>query len=100
MSKMQIEFDFFYLVRYRFPKIKNAVNHNLIVQINPETLEIEVADSISIEGDFKKEFLLHVDGGSNLKLPKWGITGSVNSFVISYQGKIESEIEQSEENYQ
>ncbi|MCK4678137.1 MAG: hypothetical protein KAT48_08410, partial [Bacteroidales bacterium] len=115
-----------------FSQTHEAVNHNLFAQINPETSEITVTDSISIEGDFKKEFLLHAnfkpyslsknislekitdnanasdvgmdrddaDGSSNLKLTKWEIIGSANSFVISYQGKIESEIEQSEENYQ
>ena len=39
-------------------------------------------------------------GGSDLKLTKWEMKGSAGSFVISYQGKIESEIKQSEENYQ
>ncbi len=115
-----------------FSQAHEAVNHNLFVQINPETSEITVTDSISIEGDFKKEFLLHAnftpvslskkislekitdnadasdvgmdrddaDGGSDLKLTKWEIIGSANSFVISYHGQIKSEIEQSEENYQ
>lgn len=115
-----------------FSQNNKAVNHNLTVNINPETSEIMVTDSISIEGDFKKEFLLHTgftpvslskeislekisdntnasdvgmdrddtDGGTDLKLTKWGIKGSANSFVITYHGKIKSEIEQSEENYQ
>ncbi len=115
-----------------FSQTQNAVNHNLFVQINPETSEITVTDSISIEGEFKKEFLLHAglspislikevsleiiadetnasdvgmdrddaDGGTDLKLIKWGIIGSANSFVISYSGKIKIEIEQSGENYQ
>jgi len=115
-----------------FSQSFDAVNHNLFVQINPETSEIRVTDSIDMEGDFKKEFLLHagftpvslskeialekitenteasdvgmdrddVDGSSDLKLTKWKIKGSATRFVISYQGKIESEIEQSEENYQ
>ncbi len=42
-----------------FSQNDEAVNHNLAVQINPFTSEISVTDSISIEGDFKKEFLLN-----------------------------------------
>ena len=115
-----------------FSQTHEAVNHNLFAQINPETSEIIVTDSICIEGDFKREFLLHAnltpvtlskkislekitdnanasdvgmdrddaDGGNGLKLTKWKIIGSASSFVISYQGKIKTEIEQSEENYQ
>ena len=115
-----------------FSQTHEAVNHKLFVQINPETSDISVTDSISIEGDFKNEFLLHAgftpvslseeislekisdnekasdvgmdrddtDDGTGLKLIKWKITGSAKRFVISYKGKIESEIEQSEENYQ
>jgi len=41
-----------------------------------------------------------VDGGTELKLTRWQITGKVVDFVVSYQGKIDYEIEQSEENYQ
>lgn len=115
-----------------FSQNDEAVNHNLAVQINPFTSEISVTDSISIEGDFKKEFLLNAvftpvsqsknislkkisdnadasdvgmdredaDGEGGLELAKWKIKGSANNFVISYQGKIKSPIEQSEENYQ
>jgi len=115
-----------------FSQTNEAVNHNLFVQINPEASEITVTDSISIKGEFIKEFLLNAcftpvslskkialekitdnadasdvgmdredaDGGNALKLSKWKIKGSANSFVISYQGKIESIIEESEENYQ
>jgi len=111
-----------------FSQTQEAVNHDLFVQIDPETSEITVTDTILIHGAFKKEFLLHAnftpvslsknislykisekaatsDVGMDrddtaLELTKWGIKGSSNSFVISYHGKIESEIEQSEENYQ
>lgn len=115
-----------------FSQTHEAVNHSLFVQIDPETSEIIVTDSILIEGDFKNEFLLHAgltpvsltktislekitdktnaadvgmdrddaDGGNGLTLTKWKVIGSVNSFVISYQGIIKTEIEQSEENYQ
>ena len=115
-----------------FSQTREAVNHNLFVQINPETSVISVIDSISIEGDFKNEFLLNADltpvsltkkvslkkikdktnapdvgmdrdvadGGNGLELSKWEIKGAANNFVISYQGKIGSEIKQSEENYQ
>jgi len=44
-----------------FAQTHEAVNHNLFVQINPESSEILVTDSIRIEGDFKNEFLLHAD---------------------------------------
>lgn len=37
------------------------VNHKLTVEINPETSEITVIDSINIEGDFIREFLLNAD---------------------------------------
>ncbi len=115
-----------------FSQTHEAVNHKLFAQINPETSEITVTDSISIEGDFKREFILHADftpislskkislekitdnanasdvgmdredadGGNGLELSKWKVKGSANSFVISYHGKIKSELEQSEENYQ
>ena len=39
-------------------KLKNTVNHHVYANINPETAEISVTDSISIIGDYKKEFLL------------------------------------------
>jgi len=42
-----------------FSQTHEAINHNLFAQLNPETSEIVVTDSISIEGDFKREFLLH-----------------------------------------
>jgi len=115
-----------------FSQNHEAVYHNLFAQINPETSEITVTDSISIEGEFNKEFLLHAnftpvslsknislekitdkanasdvgmdrddaDEGNGLELSKWRIKGSANNFVISYHGKIKSELEQSEENYQ
>jgi len=115
-----------------FSQTHEAVNHNLFVQINPNTSEISVTDSISIEGEFKNEFLLNAefkpvslskkislkkitdnadasdvgmdreddDVGNALKLTKWKIKGSTNSFVISYHGKIKVAIEQGEENYQ
>ena len=115
-----------------FSQANETVNHNLFVQINPATSEITVTDSISITGDFVKEFLLNadftpiilsknislkkitdnadasdvgmdredVDRKKGIKLSKWKIKGSAKEFVISYKGKIESEIEQSEENYQ
>ncbi|MCD4772181.1 MAG: M20/M25/M40 family metallo-hydrolase, partial [Bacteroidales bacterium] len=44
-----------------FSQTHEAVNHNLFVQINPETSEITVTDSISIEGEFKNEFLLNAE---------------------------------------
>jgi aminopeptidase N len=40
------------------------------------------------------------DGKSGLKLSKWKFSGSSNSFVLTYNGKIETGIEESEENYQ
>ncbi len=40
------------------------------------------------------------DSGDELKLAKWKIIGDASSFVISYHGKIDYEIEQSKENYQ
>jgi hypothetical protein len=40
------------------------------------------------------------DGDSKLKLNRWKIVGSANNFVISYNGIINYEMEQSEENYQ
>jgi len=115
-----------------FSQANETVNHNLFVQINPATSEITVTDSISITGDFVKEFLLNadftpiilsknislkkitdnadasdvgmdredVDRKKGIKLSKWKINGSAKEFVISYKGKIESKIEQSEENYQ
>lgn len=117
---------------FAFSQANETVNHNLFVQINPATSEITVTDSISIIGDFVKEFLLNadftpiilsknislkkitdnadasdvgmdredVDRKKGIKLSKWKIKGSAKEFVISYKGKIESEIEQSEENYQ
>lgn len=44
-----------------FSQNTESVNHNLFVEINPETSEISVLDSISIDGDFKKEFLLNAE---------------------------------------
>lgn len=44
-----------------FSQNNESVNHNLFVQINPETSEITVIDSISIEGDFENEFLLNAE---------------------------------------
>ncbi len=38
-----------------------SVNHKLTVNINPETSEISVIDSINIIGEFKNEFLLNAD---------------------------------------
>ncbi|MCD6367154.1 MAG: M20/M25/M40 family metallo-hydrolase, partial [Bacteroidales bacterium] len=40
------------------------------------------------------------DGEHGVKLSKWQITGSGKNIVISYSGKIASEIAQSKENYQ
>lgn len=40
------------------------------------------------------------DGGTSLKLTKWKIVGKANDFVISYHGKLDYEIEQSDHNYQ
>ncbi len=42
----------------------------------------------------------NVSGKNNLKITQWKITGTGNSFVITYSGRIESEIKQSPENYQ
>lgn len=44
-----------------FSQNSESVNHNLFVEINPETSEISVLDSISIDGDFEKEFLLNAN---------------------------------------
>ena len=44
-----------------FSQNNESVNHNLFVQINPETSEITVIDSISIEGDYENEFLLNAE---------------------------------------
>lgn len=40
------------------------------------------------------------DGESDLKLTRWKIKGAALQFVVSYAGKIETEIAESEENYQ
>ncbi|MEA3446694.1 MAG: M1 family aminopeptidase, partial [Bacteroidota bacterium] len=126
-------FGIFILINFlSFSQTNNAVNHNLFVEINPETSEIKLTDSIVINGDFVPEFLLNSEftpiilsekmslkkvsdkaEGSDvgmdrddansknvLKLSKWEIKGQAKNFVISYNGKIESEIKQSEENYQ
>ncbi len=42
----------------------------------------------------------NADGDGGIKLTKWKIKGAAQNIVISYHGKIESEIEQSKENYQ
>ncbi|NOZ33686.1 MAG: M20/M25/M40 family metallo-hydrolase [Chlorobi bacterium] len=113
-----------------FSQKNNIVNHKLFAKINPETSEIEVTDSISITGDFTGEFLLNSDllpfsnskniklkkiqdnikagdigmdrdnEEAGIKLTKYKISGKNKNFVISYKGKIASEIEQSKENYQ
>ena len=115
-----------------YSQSEESVNHKLMVDINPETSELSVIDSINIQGEFKKEFLLNADltpisltkdvslvkitedtgasdvgmdrddadAKSKLKLNKWRIVGSANNFVISYNGTIKYEIEQSDENYQ
>jgi len=115
-----------------FAQINNVVNHNLTVTVNPYTTEISVIDSITIDDDCEREFLLNAiftpvshtkkisfekipnygdvsdvgmdrddaDGESILKLAKWKIKGKANNFVISYGGKLNYEIEESEENYQ
>ncbi len=115
-----------------FAQSNDVVNHNLTVSVNPYTTEINVIDSITIDDDCKREFLLNdiftpvsltkrisfekitndsdvsdvgmdrddADGESILKLGKWKIKGKANNFVISYGGKLNYEIEESEENYQ
>ena len=115
-----------------FSQTNDLVNHNLNVTINPFTSEISVIDTISIDGDFEKEFLLNsiftprsltknisfkkitddadasdvgmdrddVDSETGLELSRWKIKGSASSFVVAYEGKIDYEIEQSDENYQ
>jgi len=65
-----------------FSQNHEAVYHNLFAQINPETSEITVTDSISIEGEFNKEFLLHanftpVSLSKNISLEK--ITDKANA---------------------
>ena len=42
-----------------FSQTRNDINHNLYVQINPETSEIDVTDSITINGEYEKEFILN-----------------------------------------
>ncbi|MFK5855333.1 MAG: M20/M25/M40 family metallo-hydrolase [Bacteroidota bacterium] len=117
---------------FSFSQNTESVYHNLTVIVNPYTTEISVIDTISIDNDFKREFVLNaiftpvsntknisfekipnntnigdvgmdrddVDGETGLKLSNWKIIGDANTFVMSYQGKLNYEIEQSEENYQ
>jgi len=46
---------------FSFAQNNGVVNHKLFAKVNPETSIITVTDSISIEGDFVKEFLLNAD---------------------------------------
>jgi len=115
-----------------FAQNNDVVNHKLTVTINPYTTEISVIDSISMNDDCEREFLLNdlftpmsltkkisfekvtneidvsdvgmdrddADGNTSLKLAKWQIVGKAHNFVVSYGGKLNYEIEESEENYQ
>ncbi len=114
-----------------FSQENKTVNHKLHVSINPETSEITVIDSITLNAKNTEEFLLNSalvpfshsknirlkkiqenikagdtgmdrdnDEADEVKLTKYKISDKSNKFVISYKGKIASEIEQSKENYQ
>lgn len=106
------------------------VNHSLFVQINPETSEVTVIDTINFNGKAEQEFVLNSifmpksitakvslekiednnkskDVGmdrdaeeAGVKLTKWKIKASVNEIIITYSGKIAEEMEESKENYQ
>jgi hypothetical protein len=109
---------------------KNTIHHILYVNLNPETSEVFVTDTISgiLPNDFEFQLnkVFKVESKSpgikvmlvsnNAKagdigmdreseneevvLSKWKLSGKAKSFVISYSGKLDSEIEQSKENYQ
>lgn len=113
-----------------FSQKNDYVNHKLSVKINPETSEIIVTDSIKLPENFTSEFLLNSDlipfshskniklkknqeninagdtgmdrdnNDTSVKINKWKIKAKSNNFVISYKGKIKSDIKQSKENYQ
>ena len=135
MKKYILASAFLTMTLFGFSQSDATIHHVLNVQINPETSEIVVIDTVfnvaveelvfSLNASLTPtSFSKHVkaeqldseveasdvgmdrddSGGNNngLKLNKWKLNIKKGSefFVINYEGKIDSPIEQSEENYQ
>ncbi len=132
MKKILLFFSLFLMSITLYAQEQSLIKHNLEVQINPQTSEISVLDSLNMEGVSVREFWLNasftpqsvtknisfkkipdkkktadvgmdrddaaIDG--EIQLNKWLIKGKADNIVLTYQGKIASEIEQSKENYQ
>lgn len=61
MKNLILVIFIFILGSVSFSQNFESVYHNLMVDIDPETSEINVIDSISIKGEFKNEFLLNAN---------------------------------------
>ncbi len=109
---------------------KNIVNHKIQARVNPETSDIEVTDTIYLQSNTDKTFLLNAvftpvslsrgiklrktednikagDTGmdrdnneTSVSLNKWKIIGKAEKFIISYRGKLSSEIQHNKKDYQ
>ncbi|MEA3503823.1 MAG: M20/M25/M40 family metallo-hydrolase [Bacteroidota bacterium] len=61
MKKITLLITAIIISLFSFSQENSYINHNLHVIINPETSEINVTDSITINGDYNKEFMLNAN---------------------------------------
>jgi len=113
-----------------FSQNNNIINHNIWAEINPSTSELSVVDTMTLRPGVERVFQLNskfkVESktkGVNLELisdsnkaddigmdrendtdevilSKYKISGDAKQVIISYKGTLDSELEDSKENYQ
>jgi len=113
-----------------FSQNNNIINHNIWAEINPSTSELSVVDTMTLSPGVERVFQLNskfkVESktkGVNLELisdsnkaddigmdrendtdevilSKYKISGDAKQVIISYKGTLDSELEDSKENYQ